>query len=167
MNTALRQTAVKGSKVISRALPLQTAIKVSQPTPTVTTLSVSQRTFQTSTVLDTEHHEKDVEGLIDRQTLNPSRSEYSKSGTDDEVASHDVSFDPSKTEPACEVNAMGRESQKRGNTSNPLDMSPGNRDVSNARDPTEGGAQHGVKEGHSARGWTRKRKPVNTGEGQQ
>ncbi|KAL1970069.1 hypothetical protein VTN77DRAFT_6474 [Rasamsonia byssochlamydoides] len=164
---ALRQTALNGGKVIRQALPLQAAVQVSQ-SATDTILPPSQRTFQTSsTVLDTEQHEKDVEGLIDRNTLNPARSEYSKSGTDDEVASHDVSFDPDTTSPKGQVDAAGRESQRRGHTSNPLDISPGNQEVSKTRDPTEGAPEHGVEKGPSARGWTRKRKPVITGPGQQ
>ncbi|KAL1986569.1 hypothetical protein VTN96DRAFT_6147 [Rasamsonia emersonii] len=179
MNSALRQTAINGSKVIRRSsLLLQTAVQVAQPNnpPSATTTATLhhhqhhplERAFHTSTpVRDTEHHEKDVGGLIDRNTLNPLRSEYSKSGTDDEVATHQVAFDPDNTAPEDEVDAAGHESRRRGNTSNPLDVSPGNQEVSKARDPMEGGAEHGVEKGPSAQGWTRKRRPVNTGGVQQ
>jgi hypothetical protein len=166
MNSALRQTAVNSTKVLTRALPLQATIQVSQQTVSTTTLPSLQRTFQTSTFVQAEQHEKDADKLIDRNSLNPSRGEYSKSGTDDEVASHDASFDPSNTSPESEMDAVGRESEQSGKTSNPLDVSPGNKESSKARDPSEGGPERGADREPSARGWTRKRKEVNTGKGQ-
>lgn len=170
MSAVLRQTALNGTKIVSRALPLQAAVQVSSnltATAATTSLPPLQRSFQTSTILSTEQHEKAAENLVNRDSLNPSRSEYSESGTDDEVASHDASFDPSNTSPEGEVEAAGQESEARGKTSNPLDASPGNHEFNKSRDPTEGGAERGADRAPSARGWTRKRKPVNEEKSQQ
>jgi hypothetical protein len=170
MSALLRQTALNSTKIVTRALPLQAAVQVSSNLTTTaagTALPPLQRSFQTSTVFATEQHEKDAEGLVKRDTLNPSRSENSESGTDDEVASHDASFDPSNTSPEGEMKAAGQESAARGKTSNPLDASPGNQEFNKSRDPTEGGAQRGVDREPSARGWTRKRKIVNEEKSQQ
>lgn len=93
--------------------------------------------------------------------MRPERSENAQSGTDAEVASHDAAFDPKETSPEKEVAKSREESQSRGKTSNPLDVSPGNKDSSKARHPTEGGAEHGAPKDRSTRGWTRKGKEVN------
>lgn len=106
----------------------------------------------------TKHHQQNAEGLTNRTTLNPERSEQTESGTDDEVASHPASFDPSKTDPECAAKATKRESQQRGKLGSPLDTSPANRDVSEPRDPAEGGAERNAAKERSAKGWTRKQK---------
>jgi len=106
----------------------------------------------------TKHHQQNAEGLANRTTLNPEHNEQTESGTDDEVANHSASFDPSKTDPECAAKATKRESQQRGKPGSPLDTSPANRDVSKPRDPAEGGAERNAAKERSAKGWTRKQK---------
>jgi len=117
--------------------------------------------FSSTVVAATEQHERDADELIDRSELRPERSENVGSGTDSEVASHDVAFDPKETAPENEAASSQKESQQRGKTSNPLDVSPANKETSKPRNPTEGGAEHGAPRDRSAQGWTRKGKEVN------
>ncbi|KAJ9224521.1 hypothetical protein DTO021C3_815 [Paecilomyces variotii] len=115
------------------------------------------RSFGTRSTLFAESSQKS----IDRNELKPERSEYSKSGTDDEVAGHPSAFDPSKTSPESEVQASCEETRQEGKSSNPLNVSPGNKDVSQARDPTEGGADASTPHSPSSRGAPPKNKQVN------
>ncbi|KAF2202935.1 hypothetical protein GQ43DRAFT_439297 [Delitschia confertaspora ATCC 74209] len=79
----------------------------------------------------------------DKDSLDPSRSEYSQSGTDDAAtATTDAAFNPNKTSPESEKAAADKES---GRNTSPLDVSPGNPEVSKARDPQEGGSAHSPK----------------------
>uniref|UniRef100_A0A093Y736 Uncharacterized protein n=1 Tax=Talaromyces marneffei PM1 TaxID=1077442 RepID=A0A093Y736_TALMA len=71
----------------------------------------SRRNLQTTSNLWAPQHEQDAARLINRDALNPSRSEGTGSGTDDEVASHYSSFDPKNTAPESEIEAAGRESK--------------------------------------------------------
>jgi hypothetical protein len=133
-----------------------------QGTTTVSSLSSQQKcNLTTSAILSTERHNGDSDTLLNRHSLNPSRGENSQSGTDNEVASHDAPFDPSNTAPEAEMEATARESSQRNKQSNPLDVSPANADVNKARDPSEDKAERGVERPPSARGRTRKNKPVN------
>lgn len=73
----------------------------------------------------------------DKDSLNPQSTEYSKSGTDDAAAAEeDAAFNPNKTRP--EQAERSAESSSNGN---PLDVSPGNPDVSKPKGDQEGGAQ--------------------------
>ncbi|KAL2002406.1 hypothetical protein VTN02DRAFT_6830 [Thermoascus thermophilus] len=114
------------------------------------------RALSTTASLSTTREQK----TLDRSTLRPERTEYSQSGTDDEVAGHPSAYDPSNTSPEGQTEASGRESQQAGKISNPLDVSPANTEVSQARDPTEGAPDQNVPSGPSVRGSPRKR-PVN------
>ncbi|KAL2012364.1 hypothetical protein VTN00DRAFT_5082 [Thermoascus crustaceus] len=126
---------------------------------TTTTTTTTMRTLSTTASLFTRGEQK----TMDRSTLRPERTEYSKSGTDDEVAGHPSAYDPSNTSPEGQTEASGRESQQEGKISNPLDVSPANKDVSQARDPMEGAPDQNVKSGRSVRGSPRKRE-VNVGQ---
>ncbi|OKL55740.1 hypothetical protein UA08_08977 [Talaromyces atroroseus] len=170
MSASLRQTALNSAGLLRRALPNQNAISTISSTRTHSLqlqlqLQLQQcrcRNLQTTSKLWTESHGIDAnDRLGKRDTLNPSRAEGTQTGTDDEVASHGASFDPSNTKPESEVEAAGRESAERNKTSNPLDVSPGNREVNSTRDSSKDPPESGVEKPQSARGWTRKSKPVN------
>jgi hypothetical protein len=127
-------------------------------------LAYSHQDLHTTSYLSTEDHGKSVENLIDRAILKPEHSEQTKSGTNDEVASHPASFDPSTTSPESVTDATRRETEGGGTSIDPLSASPANLEISKSRDPMEGGAEHNVAKKRSAKGWTRKRKPVNVDE---
>jgi hypothetical protein len=59
------------------------------------------------------------------------------------------------------MEATAKESSQRNKQSNPLDVSPANKEVNKAREPSEDKAERGAERPPSARGWTRKNKPVN------
>ncbi|KAF2804642.1 uncharacterized protein BDZ99DRAFT_451766 [Mytilinidion resinicola] len=73
----------------------------------------------------------------DRESLNPQSTEYSKSGSDDAAAGGEAAFDPSTTSPEAEKESGEKEAGKHS----ALNVSPGNREVSEARGSEEGGAQ--------------------------
>lgn len=103
-------------------------------------------------------------GLLDRETLNPERSETAKSGTDGEVAKHPSAFDPSNTSPEAEHEATARESRQEGKD-DPLNMSPANKDVSAWRGPTEGGpVRNKDREASSTPGKTKKGRGIHVKE---
>ncbi|PLB42305.1 uncharacterized protein BDW47DRAFT_122072 [Aspergillus candidus] len=95
--------------------------------------------------------------FFDRQALHPSPAETAQFGTDDQVAQHPSSFDPSITAPEREFLVLDEECRVVGET-DPLLVSPANREVSRLLSPTEldRAVQGGVKIGPSARGWTNK-----------
>ncbi|PYH93044.1 hypothetical protein BO71DRAFT_8938 [Aspergillus ellipticus CBS 707.79] len=136
-------------------------IFLSQPKPYARSHA---HTFRILTPLQTTHDHQSESKSGDRTVLDPQRSEVSKSGTDNEVAGHPAAYDPSKTSPESEIEATQEESQKEGKVSNPLDMSPANKDVSHWRHPTEGGPDHNAKKAApSARGSAKKNRPVGGG----
>lgn len=130
---------------------------VRAPAAELTTFSRGTRSFGTRSTLLAESGQKS----IDRNELKPERNEYSKSGTDNEVAGHPSAFDPSKTSPESEMEATGEETAREGKSSNPLNVSPGNKDVSQARDPQEGGPDSSTTRSASLRGAAPKNKQVN------
>ncbi|KAF2259512.1 hypothetical protein CC78DRAFT_537046 [Lojkania enalia] len=71
----------------------------------------------------------------DKDSLNPTSTEYSKSGSDDAAAHDDAAFNPNKTSPETEKETT---TSTAGN--DPLNVSPGNPEVSKPRSSTEGGA---------------------------
>ncbi|KAI4749011.1 hypothetical protein E4T44_13027 [Aureobasidium sp. EXF-8845] len=84
----------------------------------------------------------------DKDSLKPEPNEYSKSGSDDNAARvEQTAFDPSKTSPEEQHASAGSESSEKltpakvGQSSNPLDVSPANQEVSKPRGSQEGGAQ--------------------------
>ena len=162
MQTTLRQTARLSNVklLVERGLTNQTSI-ASHVQTAGSQLIQSRRNIQTTPSLWTAQHEQIADRLINRDSLNPSRAEGTGTGTDDEVASHDSSFDPKNTAPESELEAVGRESEARKDTSNPLDVSPGNREVNKTRDPSQDPPESGADRPASAKGWTRKGKAVN------
>lgn len=98
---------------------------------------------------------------IDREALNPERSEVTKTGTDNEIAHHDSAFDPTNTAPESELAATEEESKTK-NKKGSLDMSPANKDVSAWRGPREGGPERNLdREAPSKRGSPNKRRTVH------
>jgi len=87
-------------------------------------------------------------GYEDRESINTEATEYSKSGTDNEVAQSDEAFDPSKTKPEQEKNTTGK-----GKNVNPLEVSPGNPEVSKqGGKEAEGGSEGSAKNKKSESG---------------
>lgn len=83
------------------------------------------------------------DSMLDREKMNTESNEYSKSGSDAAAATEDqAAFDPDKTSPESQKNSEGK----------PLEVSPGNHDVSQARDTEEGGSEKGVERTHSSGG---------------
>ncbi|CAI7587695.1 unnamed protein product [Penicillium bialowiezense] len=104
-------------------------ISTSQQATRATRLQLSKATpSATATPFSTTpSFKKDKASLLDREALNPERSETAKSGTDGEVAEHPSAFDPSKTSPESEHEATAEESRREGKD-DPLNMSPANKD---------------------------------------
>ncbi|GIK05313.1 hypothetical protein Aspvir_009419 [Aspergillus viridinutans] len=97
---------------------------------------------------------------LDRQTLHPERAENTQSGTDDDVAQHTSSFDPSTTTPEIESQALEAECKLHGEV-DPLFFSAAHREVSALLDPKLEVAVHTIEHlSPSAKGWTRKHKEV-------
>lgn len=121
-------------------------------------LSISATaSFGTTPSFKKEKHQS----LLDREALNPERSETAKSGTDGEVAKHPSAFDPSNTSPEKEHEATVAESKREGKD-DPLNMSPANKDVSAWRGPTEGGPDRNKDRGvSSSRGAPKKNRGVH------
>lgn len=95
--------------------------------------------------------------------MNPERSEYTNSGTDNEVASQRSAYDPKNLDPVRQSQASAEEVREAGDEGNPLDISPANREVSRTLDPMEGGAQRGMDRGPSQRFSPRKGTKVSMG----
>jgi len=79
----------------------------------------------------------------DKDSIDPSPTEYSKSGTDADSAHKSSAFDPSQTKP---------ETEKNSSEGSDLDVSPANPEVSKQRDQTEGGAENSPSEGKRSGG---------------
>jgi len=77
----------------------------------------------------------------DKDSLKPRSTEYSKSGSDDSAA-NDTAFDPNTTRPETEE-AQESDNPAEGNS---LEVSPGNKKVSEARDPKEGEVDNAPQE---------------------
>ncbi|EKV16385.1 Ferredoxin [Penicillium digitatum] len=117
--------------------------------------------FSTTSILQIE---KDQDPL-DREALNPERSETAKSGTDGEVAKHPSAFDPKNTAPESELAATEEESRQEGKTESPLNMSPANRDASAWRRPADDGPDRNQDRGaSSSRGAPKKGRGIHVKE---
>jgi len=84
----------------------------------------------------------------DKDSIDASATEYSKSGTDDSAAHKSSAFDPSDTDP---------QSEKDNAEGSALDVSPANPSVSKQRDQTEGGAENSPSEGKRSGGGGQKK----------
>lgn len=71
----------------------------------------------------------------DKNEINTSKTENTRSGTDDQAAEQkEAAFNPKFTSPGEEREVAGKGNEQHGN---PLDVSPANRDVSKTRVPDE------------------------------
>ncbi|KAF2117222.1 hypothetical protein BDV96DRAFT_598146 [Lophiotrema nucula] len=87
----------------------------------------------------------------DKDSLDPSSSEYSKSGTDNATAGTDAAFDPNETRPEKEEHNAGQESGGGGDQ-NSLNVSPSNPEVSKPRGEQEGGSENSPRTSKSGGG---------------
>jgi len=114
-------------RILQRAFAVQRAqtqeLHPSHPT------CVSPRCFTTS---PTSFARKDTQ---EKDSINTSSNEYSKSGSDGDAASSGAAFDPGNTSPEGE----NKTAEKEGG-GNSLDVSPSNPEVSKPRGSEEGGA---------------------------
>lgn len=132
-----------------------------RPIAKALTPSVSTRPFSAAPQLQKES----TPDIHDRTALNPERSEVTKSGTDSEVAHHPSAYDPTNTSPEHELEATNEESRREGKGTNPLDMSPANKDVSAWRGPQEGGAERNAdREVSSSKGSPKKQRSIHVKE---
>lgn len=91
-------------------------------------------------------------GAEDKDSLQPSRSEQSLTGTDNAAAANeDAAFNPNKTRPEEEVDTAGKNKKDNPHGGNPLDVSPGNQEVSQPK-PGEGREVKGKERGPSGGG---------------
>ncbi|KAK3292747.1 uncharacterized protein B0H64DRAFT_435436 [Chaetomium fimeti] len=89
-------------------------------------LSLTRQYHPTANLLSNEDSQ-------DRQSLNPRRSEGTKSGFDDEVAEKsDAAFNPKNTTPEGE-----KESAAKASNGNPLEASGANQEFSRSKAPSE------------------------------
>lgn len=76
----------------------------------------------------------------DRESMDPTPTEYSKSGTDSSVAEGKDAFDPAVTKPE-----QIKEKAGQGIEGNPLEVSPANTELSKSTERTEGEKQRSEK----------------------
>ena len=95
------------------------------------TSAIVRHRFLSST--STRFAQKDAQ---DKDSLKPRSTEYSKSGSDDGAAHSDAAFNPSKTSPEEAEATAEREAGGKANTMN---VSPGNKDISDPNSPGVGG----------------------------
>ena len=125
--------------------------------------STLHRPFTAASNPRKEKEERD--DFHDREALTPERTEVSKSGTDNEIAEHPSAFDPGNTAPESELEATGKEQEKKGEGRNPLNMSPANQDISAWRNQAEGGpVRNADREASSSRGSTKKARSIHVKE---
>ena len=127
-----------------------------------TTLSNQPRNVCAARYVQTWADQIKEQALLERQLLNPVRSETCQSGTDDEVARHKSPYDPSPTNTRVEeeVLALREEYKLEGDIHDPLLVSPANEECSLILDPMLGGAVHNAQTLRSVKGWSNKHKQV-------
>ena len=160
ISTSLHQAIQASSPLLSR--PSSTSCKFLTSTPRTRLLLLSTRPLSTTASHPQKKH-RTMHPDPSRSSINTERSEYTNSGTDNEVASQHSAFDPTNIDPDMEAEASGMEVLQDGNEGNPLEVSPANREVSRAFDPMEGGAQRGVDRGPSLRFSPKKGTKVSMG----
>jgi hypothetical protein len=145
---------------ISQQASRATRSQFSTTVPALVTPTAAKAPFSTTP----RPQKSKYQGLQDRESLSPERSETTKSGTDAEVAEHPAAFDPSNTAPESELAATAEESKKEGESDSPLDVSAANKDVSAWRHPTEGGPARNQDRESSARRTPKKNRSVHVKE---
>ncbi|CZT16540.1 uncharacterized protein RCC_02374 [Ramularia collo-cygni] len=95
-------------------------------------VAIPARNFQTSSIIRKEIESKD--------SINTESREYSKTGGDGAASqkTEDAAFNPDKTRP--EEERESAKQQSGGEENDPLNVSPANPDISQARGAQEGGA---------------------------
>ncbi|KOC14333.1 hypothetical protein AFLA70_47g003831, partial [Aspergillus flavus AF70] len=167
--TNIHQSAIANMSMLKQLTSI--TIRLGQPfktanlraQPLIQPINQNRRAFHASPRPQTTHQQKEEESRFhDRNMLDPQRNEGTQTGTDNEVAGHPSAFDPNTTRPETEVQESENESQQQGKVSNPLNVSPGNTEVSGTR-PTQEGLpdRNEEKEATSGRGAARKNKEVN------
>lgn len=130
----------------SRILPLAYRVSHGHSPTSVSTPQYTRRLCQrqASTESSQEKYVREVrQAQEQRDKIDRQSNEYSKTGSDDAVAQHDVSFDSSlSTDPQRAKEAV----DGKHPTHQPLDVSPANPEVSA---PSEGEHQPGVKDNAS------------------
>lgn len=101
-------------------------------------------------------------GAEDKDSMDTSPTEYSKSGSDSEAAHTDAAFNPNKTSPEAAEASAEKES---GGKDNSLNMSPGNHEASHANDSQVGGASQGTNDKPSGAGSPNKQGGGSSGSG--
>jgi hypothetical protein len=71
----------------------------------------------------------------DKDSLKPRSTEYSKSGSDDGAAHSDAAFDPNQTSPE---EAEASAEKEAGGKDNSMNVSPGNKEISEPNDASVG-----------------------------
>lgn len=133
--------------------------------PSLWTPSASSAPIRTFSAIPKRQKETNTqENDWDRESLNPRRSEVSKSGTDDEIAQHGTAFDPNTTAPEHELEETEQEAKSKGEGGT-LNMSPANKDVHAWKGPNEGGPERNEDRGvSSAKGSPNKRRSIHVKE---
>ncbi|KAJ6095881.1 hypothetical protein N7486_006627 [Penicillium sp. IBT 16267x] len=125
--------------------------------------SATRTPFSTLSQLQKEANNSES-SFEDRETLNPERTEATKSGTHSEVAHHPTAYDPQNTRPESEMEAAGKEKRDVGADGNPLNVSAANSDVSAWRGPKEGGPDRNVDKEPSGKGTPKKNRSIHVKE---
>lgn len=160
----LRTTCPRATRIATiRASTASTAAMNSSTTTTTTTSTTTPSTTPSTT--RSLHFSRTLLGStkedhMERDRLNPTSTEYSKTGSDD-AAAHmdDAAFNPDKTSPEEALGSAERESgevrhqqqqQSSSQEPSPLNVSPGNRDVSATKDPKQSGPDRSPSESGEA-----------------
>ncbi|KAF7950317.1 hypothetical protein EAE96_007604 [Botrytis aclada] len=118
----------------ARLLRLSTITRTGTPLPLFSQHTLPRSTRTISSTAPILHPRKDSQN---KDSIDTTATEYSKSGSDDAAAREgSAAFDPSITSPEAEKTEAGK-----GGEGNPLDVSPANREVSRTRGGQEGGAE--------------------------
>lgn len=117
--------------------------------PTRSLARVARTQFSQPRFLSTTRPLFARKGAEDKDSINTTSNEYSKSGSDDAAAHTDAAFDPNQTSPEAAEASAEKES---GGKDNSLNMSPGNHEASRANDSQIGGASQGTNDKASGAG---------------
>ncbi|KAK4635354.1 hypothetical protein CLAFUW4_02279 [Fulvia fulva] len=102
--------------------------------PFTTRHALSTRSFTSTSI-----RPNDKQNMMDKDSINTDSREYSKTGGDDSTAAtEDAAFNPNKTSPEEEHATASRESG--GESNNPLNVSPANKEISDPNNQQKGGA---------------------------
>ena len=112
------------------------------------------------------HHQKHADQAedINREALDPQRTEVTQSGTDSDIAQHDSAWDPSNTAPESEFKATEQEHNNKGEEGT-LSMSPANPDIRAWQNQMERDSERGDEQrATSQRGQPNKNRTIHVKE---